>query len=324
MKIVIELPSWLGDSVMATPTIQNIENIYPESEIILIGSKVAVEITDGFKNVTEKYILTRKNNRLKEIYQISKSILNKGNVDISISMRTSIYSGILQYLLKAPIRVAVSKISNTLFLTHKISPFGYSHQVEKYLQLLNWREERVKDFDLKLNFQPKEFNKPTVGINAGATYGSAKRWYPDKFAEVGKVLSDRYNIILFGGKNEIEINQDISNLLKNQGVLNFVNLAGKTSIKELAEYIGGLSLFITNDSGPMHIAGAYKIPTVAIFGSTNHKETNQWHNPNQVIIRKELECSPCMKRECPLKHHNCMKNINVEDVLNGVKHLKLI
>jgi heptosyltransferase-2 len=156
-----------------------------------------------------------------------------------------------------------------------------------------------------------------LGINAGATYGSAKRWYPEKFAEVIKVLSKKYSVILFGGAGEIEINSDIEQMAD----IKLQNLAGKTSIQELAENIAGLSLFITNDSGPMHIAGAFKIPTVAIFGSTNHIETNQWKNSRQEIVRKNIECSPCMKRECPLKHHDCMKNISASDVLNAVEKL---
>ena len=321
MRIVVELPTWLGDSVMATPTLQNLVNIYPNSEIVLVGSRVAVEITANYPNVTETYIITRKGNRLLEISNIAKEILKNGKVDIFISLRTSIYSGLLQYLTRATIRVAISKFSNRIFLTTPITPRNYSHQVEKYLQLLSWNNHKIEPYELKLYFQPKKFQKPTLGINSGATYGSAKRWSPKKFAEVATKLSEKFDILLFGGPDEVDIVGEIADYLQNEGITNFQNLAGKTSIQELAEYIGGLNLFITNDSGPMHIAGAYKIPTVAIFGSTNHKETNQWKNSKQVIIRKDLECSPCMKRECPLKHHKCMEDVSVQDVLNGIELL---
>jgi heptosyltransferase-2 len=89
----------------------------------------------------------------------------------------------------------------------------------------------------------------------------------------------------------------------------------------LCSKIGGLNLFITNDSGSMHIAGAYKVPTVSIFGPTKHLETSQWRNPNSAIVRKELECSPCMKRNCPIKTHECMKSITEEDVLKEVEKI---
>jgi len=82
-----------------------------------------------------------------------------------------------------------------------------------------------------------------------------------------------------------------------------------------------LDLFITGDSGPMHVAAAYDIPTVAIFGPTKEKETNQWKNQKSIIVKKEMECAPCMKRVCPLKHHDCMKLITQNDVLLAVKEL---
>jgi heptosyltransferase-2 len=116
---------------------------------------------------------------------------------------------------------------------------------------------------------------------------------------------------------EIEAN------LKKLGIDNYTNLAGKTNIKELCAYIGACSLFVTNDSGPMHIAAAYGVPTVAIFGPTKYKETSQWMNKKSKIVRHEMECSPCMKRECPLKHHECMTTITASEVIEAVKELAL-
>ena len=100
-------------------------------------------------------------------------------------------------------------------------------------------------------------------------------------------------------------------------------MAGLTTIPELIEKIAGLSLFITNDSGPMHIAAAYKVKTVSIFGPTKFTETNQWRNDkNGLIVTKNLDCAPCMKRECPLKHHNCMKLVTANDVLEAITKLE--
>ena len=87
------------------------------------------------------------------------------------------------------------------------------------------------------------------------------------------------------------------------------NLCGKTSIKELASYIAGLGLFITNDSGPMHIAAAFKVPTVALFGPTNFTRTSPYNNPNARLAHLNLPCMPCMKRVCPLGSHECMKEL---------------
>jgi heptosyltransferase-2 len=106
------------------------------------------------------------------------------------------------------------------------------------------------------------------------------------------------------------------------GITNYLNLAGKTNIKELCSRIGGLDIFITNDSGPMHVAAAYQVPTVAIFGPTRHFETCQWKNEKSVIVRRDdVPCAPCMKRTCPLKHHECMTKIEAHDVIKAVKEI---
>ena len=89
----------------------------------------------------------------------------------------------------------------------------------------------------------------------------------------------------------------------------------------MIHHISTLDIFVTGDSGPMHIAAAFKVPTVSIFGPTNHNETSQWMNDKGAILKKELDCQPCMKRECPLKHNNCMKLIKADEVLRSVKSL---
>ena len=157
-----------------------------------------------------------------------------------------------------------------------------------------------------------------MGINPGATYGSAKRWYPDKFATVARTLSVSYDIVIFGGPNEVEMANDIEAALSGTAVK---NLAGKTSIEQLCAMIGGLDLFITNDSGPMHVAAAYQVPTVAIFGPTRYLETSQWKNEKSVIVRHDMKCAPCMKRECPLGHHECMTTITALEVIEATKNL---
>ncbi|EJF06703.1 ADP-heptose:LPS heptosyltransferase [Thiovulum sp. ES] len=312
MRILVETPTWLGDTVMLTPSLLNLEKSFPRSEIYIVGSPVAMQILEGFG---KKRISIGRKNRFGEIRRVSREI---GKVDISLSFRTSPFSGMLQLFSGAKERVAIGKPLNSLFLTKSVKPEKHLHQVEKYLEIVKSVIGEVEKFPQKLRFEKKLYKKPTLGINAGATYGSAKRWYPKKFAEVIANLSDKYETVLFGGKGEIDIVSEIENLLIRNGITNFINLAGKTSVSELAELIGGLDLFITNDSGPMHIAGAFGVPTVSIFGSTNHIETNQWKNEKSEIVRKNLECSPCMKRECPLKHHDCMKSISADEVVQNV------
>ncbi|MFW3427221.1 glycosyltransferase family 9 protein [Aliarcobacter butzleri] len=310
-EIFIEIPSWLGDAIMATPAIENLIKTYPDAEITLLGSFVSTQAFQGYPNIKRVIVddTKKSGNRYKNLISLAKSI---GRVDLAISFRRSISSKFMMFFIKA------KKKFNYRRLTKKEIHLciRYNDFVNKVLNLKN------EVGDLKLYFKPFNYDKPTLGINPGATYGSAKRWYPEEFAKIAIEMSKKYDIVIFGGPAETNIAKDIENELVSKGITNYQNLAGKTTIPELIEKIAGLDLFITNDSGPMHIAAAYKVKTVAIFGPTKFTETNQWNNPNGEIVTKNLDCAPCMKRVCPLKHHNCMKNITAADVLNVIVKLE--
>ncbi|MCT7556034.1 glycosyltransferase family 9 protein [Aliarcobacter butzleri] len=310
-EIFIEIPSWLGDAIMATPAIENLIKTYPDAQITLLGSFVSTLAFQGYPNIKRVIVddTKKSGNRYKNLISLAKSI---GRVDLAISFRRSISSKFMMFFIKA------KKKFNYRRLTKKEIHLciRYNDFVNKVLNLKN------EVGDLKLYFKPFNYGKPTLGINPGATYGSAKRWYPEEFAKIAIEMSKKYDIVIFGGPSETNIAKDIENELVSKGITNYQNLAGKTTIPELIEKIAGLDLFITNDSGPMHIAAAYKVKTIAIFGPTKFTETNQWNNPNGEIVTKNLDCAPCMKRVCPLKHHNCMKNITAADVLNVIVKLE--
>ncbi|MCT7566317.1 glycosyltransferase family 9 protein [Aliarcobacter butzleri] len=310
-EIFIEIPSWLGDAIMATPAIENLIKTYPDAQITLLGSFVSTQAFQGYPNIKRVIIddTKKSGNRYKNLISLAKSI---GRVDLAISFRRSISSKFMMFFIKA------KKKFNYRRLTKKEIHLciRYNDFVNKVLNLQN------EVGDLRLYFKPFNYGKSTLGINPGATYGSAKRWYPEEFAKIAIEMSKKYDIVIFGGPAETNIAKDIETELVSKGITNYQNLAGKTTIPELIEKIAGLDLFITNDSGPMHIAAAYKVKTIAIFGPTKFTETNQWNNPNGEIVTKNLDCAPCMKRVCPLKHHNCMKDITATDVLNVIIKLE--
>jgi len=301
MRLLIELPTWLGDAIMASGAVEKLINQLNPTEVTIFGSFVACELFKEHPKVTKIIVdKTKQGNRFFNVYRLSKEL----KCDMAISFRKHFFSKLLMFL-----------SSKRYFWQNK----QYSgHQIEKYNSFIDdILGKKLKVNPPKLYFKPKTYKKATVGINPGATYGSAKRWYPKEFAKVINALSIKYDIIIFGGPGEEEIANDIE---KNLTISNYQNLCGKLSIKELCQYVGGLSLFITNDSGPMHIASACNINTIAIFGPTKYKETSPY-NTNYQIITKNLDCAPCMKRECPLKHHNCMKMIKAEDILKGIERL---
>ena len=307
MRILIELPTWLGDTVMATPAIENIVNYFNNVKITLIGSYVAIEALKNHPKVIKTYVID------KSYMNLYKTIKSFDEFDVFFSFRSSFRSKFLKFCISSKRKYQFNK-----------NKFIMGHQVEKYNNFIN-NAINITSIPGELIMHPqmktKNSKNKLLGINPGASYGSAKRWYPKEFADVASDLSGHYDIVIFGGSNEKDIALDIEKYLLEKSVTNYQNLSAKTSITELISQIENLDLFITGDSGPMHLAAAYKIPTVAIFGPTNDKETSQWMNEKNVIVKKNLECQPCMKRACPLKHHKCMKLLEASDVLRAVKKL---
>jgi heptosyltransferase II len=303
-KILIELPTWLGDAIMTTPAIENIVNHLNEVEISLLGSAISI----GALRNHPKVIKTYKHD--KEFIFYYKTLKELDEYDIFISFRNSLRAKLAKLLISAKKKYQFDK--------HK---FKNNHQVQRYNDFINDCLDInlvPKNLILHNNINKIKKKKKLLGINPGASYGSAKRWYPKKFAEVGYALSSEFDIIIFGGPREIDIADDIEHNLIKYGVNNYQNLASKTSISELILQVANLDLFITGDSGPMHIAAAFEVPTVTIFGPTNYLETSQWMNSKSIIVKKNLLCQPCMKRKCPLKHHNCMKMVEAAEVLEAV------
>ena len=307
MRILIELPTWLGDAVMATPAIENLVNFQNEVEITLIGSFVSIEALKNHPKVVKTLVLDKKYPSL-----IKKS-RELGHFDVFFSFRSSFRSKFLKFFISANNKHQFNKIK-----------YQNRHQVEKYNDFINE--------SLNTNFPTGKLVLHTInstlsthnlqlGINPGASYGSAKRWYPEEFAKVATELSHKFDILIFGDVDEKNIARDIEKLLIENNVSNYKNLAGNINISELINQISNLDLFITGDSGPMHLAASFEVPTVAIFGPTRDDETSQWMNNKAVIVKKNLDCQPCMKRICPLKHHNCMKLIKSVDVLSAIDSL---
>lgn len=305
IKVLIELPTWLGDCVMTTPTIENIINYYVDVEITLIGSIVSIETLKNHPKVVEVIVIDKKYNSLYKIYK-------KLDVfDVYFTFRSSFRAKLLKIFVKAKKKYQFNS-----------GKYKNRHQVEKYADFIN--DSLDIDFPAgnlvihTINTKEKKSSK-VLGINPGASYGSAKRWYPEKFAKIAIELSDTFDIIIFGGIDEQDFAKKIESILIKKNIKNYRNLAGKTSITELVNYISNLDVFITGDSGPMHLAASLEIPTVTIIGPTNEAETSQWMNSKSVIVKKNLDCQPCMKRTCPLKHHNCMKLIEAQEVIDNIR-----
>ncbi len=307
---------------MATPAIEHLSTLYPDAKFTFVGSFVSIEALKYHPKAEASYVdrTKKQGNRLKATRDFAASL---GEFDLAITFRNNIYSTLLLFFTSSHVKIARKSWHASLLLDKSVKLSREIHLSEQYNNLVNTLETESSEAPKSRLYIPKhEYDKPSLGINPGATYGSAKRWYPEKFAEVAKAFANSYQIIIFGGPAEVDMGTDIENRLKEMGITNYINLAGKTNIQELCSHIGGLDIFVTNDSGPMHVAAAYEVPTVAIFGPTRHHETCQWKNEKSIIVRRDdVPCAPCMKRTCPLKHHECMTKIEAVDVIKAVKRL---
>lgn len=318
MRILIRLPNWLGDGVMATPAIESLKTSYPEAVFTLVGTPAALSLFENDGRI-ERLVTDESKKSKSRILWIYKTAKSLGVFDMALTLQNSLLSALLLYFTGSKVRIGYAREFRSLFLTHSPKENKKKHQVLRYLEL-------IKPFCAvlteRLHITSNVAKKNLCVINPGAAYGEAKRWSAKGFGEVAVKLSTEYDIAIVGAPNETDIGTEVEDIIKQHGITNYQNSVGKTSMRELIDLIASAKLFITNDSGPMHIAAAFAIPTVAIFGSTDENETSAWGNPNYYVVKTELDCRPCKKRVCPLKHHNCMKLITVTDVLKASEAIK--
>ena len=292
---------------------QNLENLTAQPvKIVFFGSFAACELFKAHPNC-ERVIVDSSKKAKFRLWRLFWQARELGKFDAAFSFRSSFASKILLYGARAGQKFIFQKSKDG------------AHQVQKYLKFVKSALNLKRaDDGLKLYFEPRKFDAPVLGLNPGASYGSAKRWYPAYFAQVALHFKDKFKIMIFGGAGERDMCEQIEEILNQNGV-ECLNLAGKTSVRELCENIGGIGqsggIFVTNDSGPMHIAAAYKTPTIALFGPTRFTQTCPWRNENARILHLNLECMPCMKRVCPLGTHECMKGLTPKMVCDKIDEI---
>ena len=326
MKIVVRAPNWIGDVVLSLPALENLKRNLPQAQIWIAARKEVQDLYSSFDFVKGIILLSELNN-YKNLREASKKI-KEYDFDIGLLLTNSFSSALLFFLAKIPQRWGYSR-DNRGFLLTKGVPFKNldgpsSHQVNYYLNLISGLGFQTSDPELVLPLSPKEKEwvknelsasgydpkKPLVILNPGAYYGPAKRWPGSRFAELASLLQEKNKaqILIVGSAEEVELAESIASSMTERPI----NMAGQTTLRQLAELISLANLFITNDSGPMHITNALRVPLIAIFGPTDPRVTGPFHQPS-AVIKKEVSCWPCSYRECPFDHR-CMMEIEPEEI----------
>lgn len=336
-RILVRGVNWVGDTILSYPTIQRLKNAFPDGYLAILIPRHLMDLWKTFPYVDE-VIPFEKKEGLGSVWkdlEISH-IIKKRMFDLAIILPRSFRSAFQVYLAQIPIRIGYRE-GRSFFLTHPVQRKGEVlriHRIHYYQKLIeplgvpeegdyspkiflrdedrNWAEQCLRNLGLSNG-------KVLIGLNPGATYGLAKCWSPSRFGELGRRLFENWkaSLLLFGKKEEQSIAKEILNHLREGGV----DLTGRTELLQLAALLERCHLLVTNDTGTMHMATAVGTPVVAIFGSTDVNTTGPWGEGHQVI-KKDVPCSPCLKRICPTDHR-CMEWITVDEVEEAVnKKLK--
>jgi heptosyltransferase-2 len=327
-RILLRGVNWVGDTVLSYPTVQQLKTFFPKSHLAVLIPSYLVDLWKTFPYVDEIIPFQKKGGigSIWEDLNLSQS-LKERNFDLAVILPRSFRSALHIYLARIPIRIGYQDEWRSLFLTHGIrrtKEILHVHRVYYYQKLLEplgkiedppspqifLREEDRKWADQALKDLGILEGKPLIGMNPGATYGLAKCWNPDRFGEVGKRLSEKWQarILLFGKEEERPIVHEILRHMGTKGI----DLTGKTGLLQLAALMERCALLVTNDTGTMHVATAVGTRVVALFGSTPPLTTGPWGD-GHVIVKKDVDCSPCWKRVCPTDHR-CMELITVDEV----------
>jgi heptosyltransferase II len=327
-NIIIRMPNWLGDLVMATPVLEDLRHHWPEANLTAMCQSNVAPLLKYDPHVNEIFSYRRPSGWIhrQQHWDIIESIRH-GEYDLGILLTNSFSSAwwfwrgkvksrigyatnLRSLLLTKAVSFPRTKESQHLVLTYKmlLEPLGISLS-NTSPQLYVSEEEMETAKETLRKYGAIQGKHRIVGINPGAAYGSAKCWLPERFVALTELLLENpdFRIVYFGDPAGAPLVNDICKKFPEQ----VINLAGKTTIRELIALIKASTVFLTNDSGPMHIAAALKTPLLALFGSTSDIKTGPYQTGK--VIHKHVECSPCYKRVCPIDFR-CMKRIEVQEV----------
>ena len=339
-RILVRATNWVGDAVMSIPALQALRKEFPSARISILARPwvaglygrepfcdelIPYEAPTGWRGVPEKWGIARK--------------LRQHQFDCAILLQNAFESAALVTAAGIPVRIGYDRDARGWLLTYPI-PVPEPGEIPKhqrfyYLELLK-RAQVLDGYEtsghIRLHGAPAaaqvgrqllkaySLDGPTIGVAPGAAYGGAKRWLPERFGETALRLAGERgaSILIFGSKEEWPICNVVHEYLQ-QGRQQSINLAGKTLLREFIDIVAACDLLLTNDSGPMHIASALGVPTVAVFGATDHEATGPTGAWSRVV-REDVECSPCLLRECPIDHR-CMLRVPVERVAEEASEL---
>jgi len=338
-NLLVRGVNWIGDAVMTLPALGVLRKALPKTKISLLVKPWVSPLFEKNPNVDEIIVYGNEYSGVIGKLKLSR-MLNKKGFCGTILFQNAFEAALITFFAGIKERVGYDRDGRGFLLTTAI-PVPRNerkvHQIYYYLNLLEkigitgeYSEPYIYlSLDERLSARTllKEMKRPILGINPGAEYGSAKRWLPERFAEVINwfMKDTKGSVVIFGGLSEVEISDEIYKKVNSElRTPNFIlDLVGKTSLRELISLISECDVFVTNDSGPLHIAYALATPLIAIFGSTDPELTGppETDRGGSVVVTHSLSCSPCFERNCKNNDLRCMYAIASDDVYFAIKKI---
>ncbi len=328
-KVLVRATNWLGDAVMSLPAIRTVRQVFPHAHIAVVARPWVADLyaREAAIDRVIPYTAQRGLGAKREF----AARLRSQRFDGAILLQNAFDAALMAWLAGIPERIGYNRDARGLLLTQRIAvpePGEIPrHERFYYLELLR-RAGMIERFPrtdaIRLggidaaresgasHLSAMGIAGPVMGVSPGAAYGNAKRWLPERFAEVARrFLSVTPTLMVFGSRSERALGDEVIAALRGSG-METRNLAGETTLCEFIDLTAACRLFLTNDSGAMHVASALAVPTVAVFGATDDTTTGPT-GPLARVVREHAECSPCLLRECPIDHR-CMTRVTADRV----------
>ncbi|HTL62402.1 MAG TPA: lipopolysaccharide heptosyltransferase II [Nitrospira sp.] len=339
-QILVRGPNWLGDAVMCEPALSSLRRLFPHASITLLVKPAVAELFGSHPAIDRIFLYEDKGRHagLSGKWRLAGELRREG-FELAVLFQNAFEAALLAALAGIRRRYGYATDGRSLLLSEPVAPPDRRkpiHQVRYYWDLLKPLGLTGDPPEPELHVSAEEERRlaerlahtgiaaehVVIGINPGSTYGGAKRWLPERFAESAERLcrgltssGSRPGIVIIGAKGEEGVGRDIASRLTVPTAV----LSGTTTVRELMAAIKRCAVLITNDTGPMHIASALRVPVTAIFGPTDWRTTFPYGG-EQALLRHPVDCAPCMLRECPIDHR-CMTGVTVEKVCEATQSI---
>jgi heptosyltransferase-2 len=335
LNILIRATNWIGDAVMSLPAMRAIRCRFPDARVTVLAKPWVAALYEGERSI-DRVILAEGAAGWRDWsvkWKLARR-LRREQFDLAVLLPNSFESAVVVWMAGARRRIGYARDARSALLSSAIALPAKGeiprHERFYYLELLlragliealpDVPEIRLDGIPEKRRRGEELFAKsgvrlPVIGVSPGAAYGAAKRWLPERFGESAAQLAKETGarVAVFGSAAERAMCEEVARIGNGR------NFAGATDLRAFIDMTAACQLFLTNDSGAMHIASAAGIPSVTVFGPTDEHATGPLGAAAR-LVREPVECAPCLLRECPIDHR-CMTRVTTSHVVVAAREV---